>query len=299
MKYYIGFPISLNCNLRCPYCFNQEFYSYVDKGEGINKWREKRSFSFDDYRKWRDKHLNNATDIIMHLFGGEPFCQQNIEDVFSIIEFMDKERIDILSNGICDHSVIERLDKYRHRFHRIGFTYHRDILKDNPTLTERYKRNVLLVKEMGIPVYVKEILVVNYRNEIFENKKFWLSQGVGFKIQDFKGIDRGISQEEYTKYTPLDYLLVDPEYKHGMICSCVSGYKNLFIRGFDMADICQTGSDVIACWHDPAVIGNILEDWFNPDYLITRKIDGIIEIKNVTKLYRGTHERDLPKLEKT
>jgi len=294
MKYYIGFPISLHCNLRCFYCFNQEFYQYVDNNIGNNKWRDKRPFTFEDYRKWRNKHLKDATDIVMHLFGGEPFCPQNVDDVYSILNFMDKERIDILSNGICDPLVIKRLEPYVHKFHRIGFTYHRACLKDSPILQERYEQNVLLVKQMGIPVYIKELLIKENRDLIFNNKRYWLSKGVHFKIQDFKGVDRGLSQEEYAKYTNLDHLLVDPEYKHGKICSCMSGYRNIFIRGFDMADVWPKGGDVIACWHFPTVIGNIIEDWYNPNYTIERNNKGKMIVRGVPEIFRGTNEKDLP-----
>ena len=295
MKYYIGYPISFNCNLRCSYCYNQEFFKRVDTGKGENKWHSRRTFSFEDYRRWRDKHLSDGTDFIMHLFGGEPFCKQNSEDVFDIISFMNKERIDILTNGIGERSTMEKLKDFNpERFNRIGFTFHRKIMMNNPKLCERFKENVLLVKSMGYPVYVKELLLKEYRDSILSNKKYWLSQCVEFKVQDFKGEDKGISQEEYEKYTPIDHLLIDPEYKHGNPCSCINGYKNLFIRGFDMADVWSKGADVIACWQDPTVIGNILEDWYCSSGIVVRKADGGMEVKFATKIYRGTNEKDLP-----
>jgi len=295
MKYYIGFPISLNCNLRCSYCYNQEFYKYVDTGEGENKWHPQRTFSFEEYRRWRDKYLSDGTDFIMHLFGGEPFCKQNSDDVFNIINFMDKERIDILTNGIGERTVMERLCNFKpNKFHRIGFTYHRKTMMDKPELNEKFLENVYIIKSMGYPVYVKELMIKEYRDLIISNKRFWLSKGVDFKIQDFKGEDKGISHEEYSKYTPLDHLLIDQEYKHGNPCSCINGYKSLFIRGFDMANVWPKGADVIACWHDPTVIGNILEDWYCSSGIVTRKTSGEMEVKFATKLYRGTQERDLP-----
>jgi len=294
MKYYVGFPISLNCNLRCPYCFNQEFYRYVDGSGGEDKWHTKRSFSLQEYRNWRNHHLTDATEIVMHLFGGEPFCSHNIEDVFEIISFMDKERIDLLSNGICDISVIERLRQYVHKIHRIGFTFHRQVIGSNTELVQKFEKNVLHTKSLGLNLYVKELLFKEKRDEILENSRFWKKQGVNFKIQDFKGIDRGLSQEEYSKYTPMDHLLIDNEYKHGNPCSCLHGYKNVFIRGYDMKDVWPKGGDVIACWYDPTVVGNIHDDWFNSNYVISRKPNGQINVTGVEKLYRGTHERDLP-----
>ena len=169
-KFYIGFPISLNCNLRCEYCFHKEFYNFIDKGIGINKWHSQRTFSLEDYRQWRDNHLVKATDLVMHLYGGEPFCIQNVDDVFEIINFMDKERIDILTNGIGSIKDMERLRSIKaEKFHRIGFTYHRKIMRDNKILSDRFRENVFLVKSMGFPVYVKELLIKEYRDEILED----------------------------------------------------------------------------------------------------------------------------------
>jgi len=294
MKYYISFPISFNCNLRCSYCFNQEFYNFIDKQIGSNKWRDKRTFSFEEYQRWRNKYLSDASEIVMHLFGGEPFCHQNTEDVFSIISFMDKEKIDILSNGLCEPSTIKRLEPFKNKLHRIGFTFHRESLEGKPNLVERYNENVLLVKQMGIPVYVKELLIKKYRDNILAHRREWSAKGVDFKIQDFKGVDRGLSHEEYSKYTPLDNLLVDPEYKHGQVCSCLFGFKNVFIRGFDMVDVGTNGGDVIACWHFPTVVGNILDDWFNPNYNIVRQANGKIKVTGVPEIFRGTFKNDLP-----
>lgn len=296
MKYYIGYPITFHCNLRCEYCFHSEFHKFVDEGVGQNHWREKTTFTFEDYRRWRNKHLSDGTDFIMTLFGGEPFCKQNVENVFKIIETSDKERIDILSNGVCDNSIIQRLEKYKNKFHRIGFTFHRETLSGKDKLKEIFESNVMTVKSMGIPLYVKELMIVKHRDAIVENKRYWLSKGVEFKIQDFKGRVQGWSNEEYKKYTPIDNLLISQEYKHGDICSCIKGYKNLFIRGYDMADVWEKGADVIACWYDPTVIGNILEDWYSPNYIITRKRSGEVDVKNVKKIYRGTYEKDLPNI---
>lgn len=297
MKYYIQFPISFNCNLRCSYCFNSEFYNYIDEKVGVNKWREKRTFTFEVYKKWRDKHLN-ATDIIMHLYGGEPFCNENVEDVFSILSSMDKERFDILSNGICDKLIIKRLEPFSKRFNRIGFTYHRGFLDNSLVLQKKFKENVLLAKQMGFPVYVKELLIKRYRDLIVDHKRYWLSKGIDFKIQDFKGMNRGISHEEYKNYTALDHLLVDPEYKHGSPCACINGYKNVIIRGFDMLDVGTNGGDIIACWYFPTVVGNILEDSYNPNYRIERDNKGKVIVRGVPEIFRGTQPKDLPILTK-
>jgi hypothetical protein len=293
MKYFIGFPISWNCNLRCVYCFNQEFFNYIDKNIGQNKWRSERPFSLLEYRQWKETHLKNRKEIILHLFGGEPFCQENVQDVYHIIDFMDEEKIDLLSNGICDVQRLIDLKKYKDKIHRVGFTYHRELLRDKIHLTTQFNDNVMFVKDMGINVYVKELLRVQWRDEILKTKRYWLQNGITFKLQDFKGVDRGISHEEYLKYTPIDRALIDPEYKHGPICACLRGYTNLFIRGFDMADVWKLGGDIIACWHDPVVVGNIKENWYHAGYQIKNMRHGV-EVQLVPKIYRGDHFHDLP-----
>jgi hypothetical protein len=62
-----------------------------------------------------------------------------------------------------------------------------------------------------------------------------------------------------------------------------------------MADVFPKGGDVIACWRDPTVVGNIIEDWYKSQYVIGRKPDGKMDVRNIDKLYRGTHERDMPR----
>jgi len=293
MKYFIGYPISLHCNLHCPYCFNQEFFGTEDKSV---KWHEKRVFTMAQYQAWRDKYLTDGTEFVMHLFGGEPFCQFNCDDVYDILGSVDKEKVDILTNGIGPTEMYEALKKYRHNIHRIGFTFHRAVIANIPHHVAQFENNVLLVRDMGISVYVKELLIKKYREEILQFRKFWQEQHVYFRIQDFKGMTKGLSHEEWKKYTPLDHLIVDREYKHsGKNCQCIRGYKQLFIRGFDMKDVFPKGGDVIACWHDPTVIGNVIEDWYTP-YTSVQRVPNGCDVKGVEKLYRGTHERDLPEL---
>jgi hypothetical protein len=290
LKYYIGFPISFHCNQRCSYCFNAEFYQYIDKNIGVNKWRDQRPFSLDQFKSWVLTHLSDS-EIIIHLFGGEPFCSQNVDDVFEIIESLDFVKFDLLSNGIGDLEFYKRLTQYSSRLSRVGFTFHRTVIKSD--LISRFENNVLEVYNAGIPVYVKELLILDQRDGILANKRFWLDKGISFKIQDFKGYDRGFSNEEQFEYKPIDRLLIDSEFKHyGKTCSCLKGYKNLFVRGFDMADVYPKGGDVIACWYDPTVIGNVIDNWFDESYFVNRT-DGKIDVSCKTKLYRGTFEKDL------
>lgn len=295
MKYYIEFPISFNCNLQCYYCFHQEYFEWLRNNKITKrKWHDARAFTLEQYHKWFNKFIPDATEVIMHLHGGEPFCDKNVQDVYNVIDFMKKERIDILTNGTNKTENYEKLQQYKSKIRRIGFTFHRTIIGDNEKLVKQFEKNVLFVKSFGIPIYVKELLIPSQKHYIIDNKRKWKELGIDFKIQDFKGVDRGWSHEEYVNYTPIDHLLVDNEYKHPLqTCSCQKGYKNILIRGFDEYDDFPTGGDIVACWHDPTVVGNINEMWYNPNYKIT-KHDGIYDIKGVDKLYRGKlYDRDL------
>ena len=173
MKYYIEFPIGYHCNLQCPYCFHQEFFQMDRKGTSGEKYRAERPFTLEQYREWRDAHLTDATEIILHLHGGEPFHPKNVEDVYNIIEFMDKERIDILSNGIQKPENYARLGEFKDKFRRIGFTFHRTLIADKPELVALYEKNLMTIHEFGIPVYVKELLFAKYRDEVIAYKNYW------------------------------------------------------------------------------------------------------------------------------
>jgi organic radical activating enzyme len=289
----LGFPISFHCNLRCPYCFNTEFYNYLAGKTTVNKWRDRRPFTIEQYKAWRDKHLTDATSIVMHLFGGEPFCKRNLYDVLNIISVMDKEKIDLLTNGVGFEKDYDNLKQYVNKIHRIGFTFHRSVIGENDYQVKQFEQNVMRVAKFFPNVYVKELLIKEHRDAILRHRDFWRRKEIDFKIQDFKGMDRGWSGEAYKDYTPVDNFLVDPEYKHyGNECTCMKGYKSLFIRGYDMADVDHSAGDVIGCWHDPCVVGNILEDWYSPDNVVKRSDKGI-EVVGCNKLYRGTYEKDL------
>jgi hypothetical protein len=89
-------------------------------------------------------------------------------------------------------------------------------------------------------------------------------------------------------------MMIDNEYKHPIdSCACLKGYRNLHIRGYDMKDVYPQGGDVIACWHDPSVIGNIKEDWYLPNFRIIKRHNRVIEVIGVPKTYRGTNKKDV------
>ena len=106
------------------------------------------------------------------------------------------------------------------------------------------------------------------------------------KIQDFQALDG--SPPDYSHY---EISLVSNEYKHkGQYCSCWEGWKSIQIRGYDIGK-----GDVLACWLDPKIIGNIKNNTFNPNFKVY--IDQLLGRRNVVGVPikyndRGTYNRD-------
>jgi hypothetical protein len=216
-----------------------------------------------------------------------------MEKNISFIElFFDKtkeEKVDFLTNGIGPIDSYNRLIELKSQIFRVGFTYHREILDGNSVLKKIFVERVLRVKKAGIPLYVKELLFVEKKAEILAHQKFWKTMSVPFKIQDFKGYERGEDFTELQKYTIDDIRIIDNEYiKNSSTCSCLPGYRQIMIRGGWQA------GDVLGCWVDPVVVGNIKENTYNPAYKVD--IDtfsgGKMHISGVPKIYKGTYDGD-------
>ena len=270
-KYYIAWPILFDCNLRCSYCFHHErFYSNYTKHQ---------SFTIEQYKTFRDTHLVNAEDIIMHFHGGEPFLDTNINTICTVIRMTGKERFDFLTNGLQSKKNYARIIPYKNRIHRVGFTFHRRMMGHIPNLVKIYEENVLFLHENGIPVYVKELLFHGDKEIIKENKRKWKALGIPFKIQDFKGYDRGKDFLEIKDYDEEDWFLVDFEYKKcNDTCTCLRGYKTVLIGGHTL------GGKVFACFEDMKIVGSIQDNEFNPNYVVKRVKNGI-EVRGVPAIY--------------
>jgi len=292
MNYRIDYPIHFDCNLQCFYCFHVDYFNCNHPFENGQK---ECKFTIDDYKRFRDTHLTDANRIILNMHGGETFFGPNVELVNSIMMSLrdDKEEFDLLSNGMCnmkDYEVI--LKTHANKIWRIGFTYHRKVL--NEAQTQIFENNVKQIAEwLPGKVYVKELLRIEDKLSIIQNKFKWCSRRIPFKIQDYKGDDKGANYTEYEKYGPTDRMLIDTEYKHPLDrpCSCMKNMRTFGIRGYD-----DWSGDVVACWVDPCVIGNIQENWFHPNYTVCRMEDGSgqRDVRGVEKIYRGTFDRDRP-----
>jgi len=281
-KYYIEFPILFDCDLRCFYCFHKDYFQTF--------YSEKRAFSVRDYCDFRDRFFSDAEEIIVHMHGGEPFLNTNSNLIVNFIRNTRLERIDLLSNGLQDEANYRKLVPYRNRVRRIGFTFHRKMIANIPHLVQLFEENVLRMKNLGFDVYVKELLFVDIKTEILQDREYWVKKGIPFKIQDYKGSDFGKTGSIHEGYTPEETALVDQEYFHlGDFCSCQKGYKSVLIRGTTW----RCG-DVLGCWHDPKVVGNIQRREFDPSYrtFIDRQ-KGRMDVLGVPSVYYGTFDRDM------
>lgn len=132
-----------------------------------------------------------------------------------------------------------------------------------PSLVKMYEDNVLFLHEQGFPVYVKELLLTCYREDIQKYKRKWRDLGVPFNIQDFKGFDRGKDSKEFKAYNALDLLSIDSEYKKGgTYCTCKKGYKTILIGGHTL------GGKVFGCFEDMVIVGDIKKNEYNPNYRV-------------------------------
>jgi len=262
-----------------------------DSGEEYDiKYRKTPPFTNEDFVKWRDKWLPDHDWFLVELQGGEcshPKCQDVIFRIIETLGANEKTKFQLQSNGVGDREFYVKLLRYKGLIDRIGFTYHRDELnnverrggEECDRLNKVFEDNVELMVNSGINFYIKEILLLQYKEDILKNKKYWESRGVEFRIQDYKTNNgRAVDSPRISmRMTESDRKLIDPEYTHNnSTCGCreiFGEYTNIIIRGYD-----YYAGDVIACWHNPIPVGNIKDDWYRGGYIIRRDLRGMIEI---------------------
>jgi len=288
-RWFIQFPIPKNCNFRCSYCFHQEYFNRLASGEACApefSYYFDRGFSLQEWNVWYDTHIRPISDeTVIHLQGGDPFCETNLANTFSIMDETDV-KVDILTNGIGNPVVLEGFYKRnKNRIYRIGFTFHRKTITTQHEIS-RFSRNVKLAKKYGVNVYVKEIYFREELPKILEHREQWNKLGIPLKIQDFQNLNG-----DPTEYTSEDLNYISDEYKHkGQYCSCWEGWRSISVRGFDIG-----AGDVIACWLDPKIIGNIKANTFDPNFKVL--IDTSLGRRNVIGVPikyndKGTYSRD-------
>ena len=267
MKYLIQYPLSMDCNLRCEYCFNREYY--------LKDLFPQYKFFIEDYITFRDTHLlDKNTEITLRTWGGEPFVPSNIIILEELLNKLTIEKFDILTHGGCNTNQYAKLIT-RHninKIERVGFTYHRLAILNYHEIpakeyNKKFMRNVLLLKEAGVNVYVKEILVHDEIEKTLNHREFWKQYDVPLKIQHYRNCGIQAIDEMGKIKDPKDITLIDDEYrtfnKETKLCQCKRGYRGLIIK--------QNG-DVLACWHDQTSIGNVLTNTFSPRYYVTADV---------------------------
>lgn len=286
-KIFIQFPIPKICNLRCSYCFHQDYFQ--GRPDTV-KYADSLGFTLEEFGIWMRTHIYpNFNEVVMHFSGGEPFVPENMDKIFyTVIECLMSVKLDFLTNGLFNLDMLKsKLGMYltKDTVHRVGFTYHREAM-ENKDNRSKFNKNILALHEMGVPVYVKELLHKEHMLSILKHRSAWLERGIPFKIQDVQNLDG-----TYMDYNARDLSLIDDEYEHqGHYCSCWQGYRSISIRGYDIA-----AGNVIACWLDPKVIGSVPDNTLDLNFRV--EIDTSLGRRNVTGgeypySDKGTFERD-------
>jgi len=252
MKYYVSFPIFFDCDLRCYYCFSADSMN--------TNMPPVRQVTATHYCNFRDKFLSDAEEIVVELNGGETFLPVNVAAVTNFMRRTGPELIELQTNGIQSEDAYKTLLAFRGRILRLGFTYHRKMIHSIPTYRRAYERNVLMMRDLGFPVYVKELFFTDEREAILDNKARWESLGVEFKVQDFKGSFLGLSGEEVVRYTAEDFKLISREYlRDDHDCRCKDGYKQLIV---------MRGGTIIACYLIQESVGDMIKCEYKPNYCV-------------------------------
>jgi hypothetical protein len=221
-----------------------------------------RKVTVTDYNRFKDKFFTDAEEVVVELNGGESFLPINKASVINFIKRTTTERIELQTNGIQPVDMYKALLPFKSRLFRIGFTYHRKMIHNVQSYRDTFDSNVLMMKDFGFPVYVKELLFHEERDAILENKKRWEGLEIEFKIQDFKGSYLGVSKEGTEDYTAEDWSLITPEYCRNINdCRCKEGYKQLIVM--------RDGS-IISCYIIPDIVGNMIECVYSSNYYVDR-----------------------------
>jgi pyruvate-formate lyase-activating enzyme len=173
LQVFVQYPGYVECGLKCPYCFHKEAWDLEKEGKKNTKYKDQIPFTFEDYQRWRDKFLPDATKFLMEIHSGEISYGKNKEHCLSLIDKADKETFQLQTNGMGSSNFYEELIKRKEKIDRIGFTFHRKVILENKNkdkLAERFAQNVFLVAKSGIKVIVKELLIISLKNDIMRSK---------------------------------------------------------------------------------------------------------------------------------
>ncbi len=141
--------LTKKCNLKCPYCFADEF---------VNK--DNQEISIENFKKALNFIKTNPLERI-GLIGGEPTIYSNFHEILQIIN-NDKEinQVIVYTNGIEIDKYIESLENEKFNL-LINCNCEKDIgktnfdkLKNNISILKKFKKNKF---DIGINLYSKEL----------------------------------------------------------------------------------------------------------------------------------------------
>jgi len=269
MRYYVAYPLYIICDLQCWYCWfkRAQFATGETQSIGITP---------QQWNRWRDTHLRNAEEILVEFTGGETFMPRNVKVMRDFMDHTSMERLDMLTNGIQPWAVYEAFVRdYGSRINRIGMSYHRMML--GTAQKALFRENAKRLRDAGVCVYVKELLAPQVYKEVLAAQDGWKADEIDVKLADFRPPRDKHHSDGWHSFGVAQ---MDQEYVRtiGHPCSCRHGYKTIIIQSR------WTPGDVIACWFNQVVVGNVVENTFNPNAEVVREANGVL-VKGVPLTY--------------
>jgi hypothetical protein len=258
MKYFIQYPLYETCNLRCAYCLHGH-NDITDVSQPAKEYQ----WTLEQYREWRNRNLYPGAEIVLHLATGEPCFGKNVRPMERLFIELHEEKFDILTNATIPMPAF--WSQYANRIQAIGATCHRKTM--TPIQMTRFGDNVRSMRDLGLPVYVKELLIRSELEAILRDRDQWSSLGIPVKLQHYcctgcKWDTDGRIDETMLKYVDDIYRTYDFEIDE---CRCRAGYEGIIIR---------MDGRVLTCWHDQRVIGSIQDCTYMSGARVVKQVNG-------------------------
>lgn len=192
----VSFVICLtySCNMRCPYCYQQNCLNLNKSVMKIDKLKEIYEYILKKIGVIRKE--NPAAIVIIELFGGEPIQEKNISVIENIFKFcrINKFYISITTNGL-------ELNKIK----KILYIYQGYIINISVTIDgiEKIHNQSRIPLKKGVNSFKK---IINNLNLIVNNNyKINLCVNLGTKnIHSFKLLINFLEKNRYFEYENFD-----------------------------------------------------------------------------------------------
>lgn len=165
------------CNNNCRIC--------SDKG-----WLENvKTLSLDEIEE-KLKTLKNRKDVIINVYGGEPFFNM---DIFEILDYASEMniRVGIATNGrvLHDESIVRKLKGHNLLIRTSLHSHVREIHEDITRIKGSFDQTVQGIKNLvkhGVQVLVNVVINSKNFNELSETTEFLI--GLGIRKIKFSGL---------------------------------------------------------------------------------------------------------------